>query len=719
MSCDKLIKKIEKLELDFNIARIKTAFEYAAAAHEGQKRFSGEPYIIHPLEVAVRVLDFHPDEDTVVAALLHDVSEDTDKTLDDIELVFGPGVRSLVRGMEKLSQVRSRVDEPEIENLRKMFVSMASDLRVIYIKLCDRWHNMETLKYVKPEKQLRIAKETMDIYVPIASRMGIYKIKASLEDLCFQFLNQDLYRVLHEQLESYTKQNVNFINKEKETLKKYLQKIGYKCQVSARIKNIYSIYKKLKKKGKTVVSDIYDVYAIRVILPDEQEAKIYQVLGDIHRKWTPLANKFKDYVAVPKPNGYQSLHTTVVGLGYGEFNRPVEIQIRTESMHVQSEFGSASHWLYKYQDDPEKYQNDAQVDWLRSLKDVESKTENNSEFMESLYMDMFNDRIFVFTPKGDVKDLPMGSTPIDFAYAVHSEVGNTCVMAKVNDVVVPLDSEIKNGDIVSIITKKDASPNQYWLSFVITSEAKSKIKNFLKNVDPDKNLKLGRELINKYLTSISKPPLDADLLILKRFAGKTYSLKERQILLEEIATGKMSIKQFVKQIYPLDKIAKATKKLRVISDVINPHRDILMEGQELIVPMKLANCCKIAFPNPIAGYVTRGSGITVHLNSCKVFQNISEDRTVKLTWKDAIVRDEYVVDLEIEFKDRVGLLKDVVALITKFGLNILDINLSQNKDGHRVLKLFSLAVSDYDQLVGLIMKLNTIEDVVKVSKIDT
>ena len=596
---------------------------------------------------------------------------------------------------------------------------MASDLRVIYIKLCDRLHNMETLQYVKLEKQLRIAKETMDIYVPIASRMGIYKIKARLEDLCFQYLNHDLYKVLHEQLASYTKQNVNFINKEKETLKKYLQKIGYKCQVSARIKNIYSIYKKLKKKGKTIVSDIYDVYAIRVILPDEQEDKIYQVLGDIHRKWTPLANKFKDYVAVPKPNGYQSLHTTVVGLGYGEFNRPVEIQIRTEAMHEQSEFGSASHWLYKYHEDPEKYQNEAQVDWLRNLKDVESKIESNSEFMESLHMDMFNDRIFVFTPKGDVKDLPIGSTPIDFAYAIHSDVGNTCVMAKVNDAVVPLDSEIKNGDVVSIVTKKDAGPNQYWLSFVVTSEAKAKIKHFLKNVDPDKNLKLGRELINKYLGSIGKALLDADLLILKNFDGQTHSLKERQILLEEVATGKTSIKNFVKKIYPLNKIAKASKKVRVVAEEINPHRDILMEGEELVVPMKLAKCCKIGFPNPIAGYVTRGSGITVHLNSCKVFQNISEDRKVKLTWKDIVVTDEYVVDLEIEFKDRIGLLKDVVALIAKFGLNILDINLTKDKNGHKVLKLFSLTVSDYDQLVGLIMKLNTIENVVKVSKINT
>jgi len=721
ITCDHLIVKIQKLGFDFNVARIKTAFEFASLAHEGQKRFSGDPYIIHPLEVAYRLLDFHPDEDTLVAALLHDVSEDTDKTLDDIENLFGPGVRSLVRGMEKLSKVRSRVDEPEIENLRKMFLSFAADIRVVYIKLCDRWHNMETLSFVRPEKQRRIAQETLDIYVPIASRMGIYKIKAELEDLCFKYLNSDMYRLIHDQLEFYTKQNHNFIVKEQDSLRKYLYKKGYTCQVTARLKNVYSIYKKLKKKGKSLVSDIYDIYALRVIVPDEHENNLYQILGDIHRQWSPLANRFKDYIAVPKPNGYQSLHTTVVGIGFSDFNRPVEIQIRTANMHTQAEFGAAAHWLYKYHEDPELYKSESCVGWINDLKSVEHSIKNNAEFIENLHMDMFNDRIFVLTPRGDVKDLPEGSTPIDFAYAIHSDVGNTCVMAKVNDAVVPLDNELRSGDVVEIITKKDAVPNQYWLSFVVTSEAKAKIKHFLKNLDPDKNFKEGKDLINRYLESIGKPHLDSDLLILKNYGGQSLNQKQRYQLLEEVATGKISVKHVIKAMYPLDKIAKPRKKPVVYQDnysVEAVSNMILLDGEKLNVPIKIVNCCKLKFPNPIGGYVTRGTGITVHASNCKVFQNINEERKIKLVWKDAEQSDLYVVDLSIEIKDRVGLLKDIVEVVSKFGVNILDVSLKPLTDSTKSLKLFSLAVSDYDQLVSLILKLNTIENVIKVSKIN-
>ncbi len=719
ISCKNLINKINKLGFDFDISRIKLAFEFANQAHEGQKRFSGDPYIIHPLEVAIRILDFHPDEDTVIAALLHDVSEDTDRTLDDIENVFGPGVRSLVRGMEKLSQVRSRVDEPEVENLRKMFLSMASDLRVIYIKLCDRWHNMETLGYVRPEKQKRIAQETLNIYVPIASRMGIYKIKAELEDLCFKFLNTDMYKLIHEQLEYYTQQNTNFINKEKDTLTKFLHKRGYNCRVTSRLKNHYSIFKKLKKKGQSLVSDLYDIYAIRVIVPDDFSDQLYQILGEIHSTWSPLANRFKDYVAVSKPNGYRSLHTTVVGLGFAEFNRPVEIQIRTESMHKQAEFGAAAHWLYKYHENPDMYNSEKCLDWIHELKNVESSIKNNSEFIENLSMDMFNDRIFILTPKGDVKDLPESSTPIDFAYAVHTDVGNKCVMAKVNDSVVPLDYELRSGDVVEIITKKDAEPNQYWLSFVVTSEAKSKIKSYLRNADPDKTFKEGRDLINRYLESIGKPVLDSDLLILKSYRGDTLNQKQRYTLVEEVATGKIGVKNLIKEIYPMDSIMKPRKNQsrrdKKSSDI---SKDILIEGQPISFPIKLTNCCVYESPNPIGGFVTRGSGVSIHNLKCKVFQNADEERKIKLEWKDAQESDLYVVDLSIEIRDRVGLLKDVVEVISSFGVNILDVSLRESSDSTKTLKLVSLAVKDYDQLVSLIMKLNAIENVVKVSKVN-
>ena len=719
ITCNHLVNKIKKLGFDFDIPRIKLAFEFANQAHEGQKRFSGDPYIIHPLEVAMRILDFHPDEDTVIAALLHDVSEDTDRTLDDIENVFGPGVRSLVRGMEKLSQVRSRVDEPEVENLRKMFLSMASDLRVIYIKLCDRWHNMETLAYVRPEKQRRIAQETLNIYVPIASRMGIFKIKANLEDLCFKFLNSDMYKLIHEQLEFYTKQNTNFINNEKDTLTKFLHKRGYNCRVTSRLKNQYSIYKKLKKKGKSLVSELYDIYALRVIVSDDLDDKLYQILGEIHSTWSPLANRFKDYVAVSKPNGYQSLHTTVVGLGLEEFNRPVEIQIRTESMHKQAEFGAAAHWLYKYHENPDMYNSEKCLDWIHELKNVESSIKNNTEFIENLSMDMFNDRIFVLTPKGDVKDLPESSTPIDFAYAIHTDVGNHCVMAKVNDSVVPLDHELRSGDVVEIITKKDSEPNHYWLSFVVTSEAKSKIKSYLRNADPDKTFKEGRDIINRYLESIGKPFLDSDLLILKKFKGANLNQKQRYTLVEEVATGKFSVKSLIKEIYPMDQLVKPkTKKSVKKSKNFDFSKEIFIDGQPINFPVKKTNCCTFKSPEPIGGFVTRGSGVSVHNLKCKVFQNADDERKIKLQWKDAQNSDLYVVDLSIEIQDRVGLLKDVVEVISSFGVNILDVSYKESSDSTKTLKLFSLAVKDYDQLVSLIMKLNAIKNVVKVSKIN-
>ena len=390
-------------------------------------------------------------------------------------------------------------------------------------------------------------------------------------------------------------------------------------------------------------------------------------------------------------------------------------------MHKQAEFGAAAHWLYKYHENPELYKSESGVGWINDLKSVEHSIKNNAEFIENLHMDMFNDRIFVLTPRGDVKDLPEGSTPIDFAYAVHSDVGNTCVMAKINDVVVPLDNELRSGDVVEIITKKDSVPNQYWLSFVVTSEAKTKIKYFLKNLDPDKNFKEGKDLLNKYLESIGKPPLDSDLLVLKNYGGQNLNQKQRYQLLEEVATGKISVKNIIKFMYPLDTIAKPRKKPVVYQDsysVETLSNMILLDGEKINVPIKIVSCCKLKFPNPIGGYVTRGAGITVHASNCKVFQNINEERKIKLEWKDAAQSDLYIVDLSIELKDRVGLLKDIVEVISKFGVNILDVSLKPLTDSTKSLKLFSLAVSDYDQLVSLIFKLNTIENVIKVSKIN-
>ena len=719
---DNLKAKIKKLGYDFDVNRIQLAFEFANHAHEGQKRFSGEPYITHPIEVAIKVLDFYPDEDMVVAALLHDVSEDTDRTLQDIEDVFGPTVSNLVRGLEKLSKVRSRIDEPEIENLRKMFVSMASDIRVILIKLCDRWHNMETLQYVRKEKQERIARETLNVYTPIASRLGIYKIKSALEDLCFKFLQPKMYEVIRNELEVYASENNNFIDKEKDLLQKWLTKQGYAVTVSARLKTLFSIYKKLKRKGMSSVDSLYDVYAIRVVIPNNKESHLYELLGKIHQRWTPISKRFKDYVAVPKPNGYRSLHTAVVGLGPKDFNRPVEIQIRTQEMHDEAESGVASHWLYKDSKGSKHKNIDMQTNWIQALNNFQS-TADNSELMQGLQMDMFNDRIFVLTPNGDVKDLPVGATPIDFAYNVHTDLGHNCVLAKVNGLVVSLDHELKNGDVVEIVTKKSSEPNQYWLTFVVTASARQKIKHWFKTRDFDKNIKTGRDLLNKYLLSFGKPPLDSDLSVLKNFKGERLTVADREKLLEEIGLGKLLAQSVLKNIYSFDEIISKKEDNKTEE---NERIKIEQENQNLLKSMivcglsdpdlTLSDCCEVKYLGPIIGYVTRDKGITVHSTICKNIKSMNPERRVEVLWDKKI--SKWFVDIEVLLLDRPGFLRDFTEVISKVGLKIHDLNYQSIDENNKRLFLHSVEILNYDDLIDLIRRISSIPGVSSVSKVN-
>jgi len=719
---DNLKAKIKKHAYDFDVKRIQLAFEFAAHAHEGQKRFSGEPYITHPIEVAIKVLDFYPDEDMVVAALLHDVSEDTDRTLEDIEDVFGPTVSNLVRGLEKLSKVRSRIHEPEIENLRKMFVSMATDIRVILIKLCDRWHNMETLQYVRKEKQERIARETLNVYAPIASRLGIYKIKSALEDLCFKFLQPKMYDVIRSELELYASQNNNFIDKEKDLLHKWLTKQGFKVTVSARLKALFSIYKKLKRKGLSSIDSLYDVYAIRVVLPNEDELKLYELLGKIHQRWTPINKRFKDYVAVPKPNGYRSLHTSVVGLGPKDFNRPVEIQIRTQEMHDEAESGVASHWLYKDSKGSKHKNFDMQTNWIDALNTFQS-TADNSELMQGLQMDMFNDRIFVLTPNGDVKDLPVGATPIDFAYNVHTDLGHHCVLAKVNSLVVSLDHELKNGDVVEIVTRKTSEPNQYWLTFLVTASARQKVKHWFKTRDFDKNIKTGREILNKYLLSFGKPILDSDLSVLKNFKGDRLTVNDREKLLEEIGLGKILAQSVLKNIYSFDEIISKTddkkveelKKIKEEKSLKNLVNSMIVCG--LSEPnLTLSDCCDVKYLGPIIGYVTRDKGITVHSTICKNIKSMNPDRRVEVLWDKKIAK--WFVDIEILLLDRPGFLRDFTEVISKVGLKIHDLNYQSVDENNKKLFLHSVEITNYDDLISLIRRISSIAGVTSVSKVN-
>ncbi|MBI2453611.1 bifunctional (p)ppGpp synthetase/guanosine-3',5'-bis(diphosphate) 3'-pyrophosphohydrolase [Candidatus Peregrinibacteria bacterium] len=475
-----IIEKAKAYLPGLNEDRVRRAYDFAEEAHKGQKRFSGDPYIEHPLEVAALLLDFHPDEDSLVAALLHDVAEDTARTLDDIEHVFGADVRALCCGLMKLSKVRSRIDDPQADNLRKLFLAMAKDFRVILIKLCDRLHNMRTLNFVRPEKRIRIAQETFNIYSPIAARLGVYGIKSELEDLSFVHLQPEDYQNIQLQFNQTVRSRDRYIEAAKRIIRDTLAKEGIQASVDGRTKSIFSIYRKLKKKNKQSISEIFDVFAMRILLPDifkqgkEYTGHLYTALGVLHNHFTPLANRFKDYVAVPKVNGYRSLHTTVVGLGPKD-------HIRTESMHHAAEFGIAAHWMYEETPDdvvkaPRKRdlfrlmslesedQKDTgttaflknQQNWISDLRTMEAEVKSNQEFLEHLRGDLFQDRIFVLTPRGDVKDLPSGATPIDFAYAVHTEIGNRFIGAKVNGNVVPVDYELKSGEVVEILIRKNA-----------------------------------------------------------------------------------------------------------------------------------------------------------------------------------------------------------------------------------------------------------------------
>lgn len=740
-----LLKKIEKLGLQVDVKKIREAYFYAEEAHVGQKRFSGEPYILHPLEVAYKLLDFSPDEQMIIAALLHDVSEDTERTLDDIQENFGQGVRNLVRAMEKLSKVRARVDEPQIENLRKMFIAMATDLRVILIKLCDRWHNMETLSHVREEKQKRIAKETLEIYVPIASRLGIYIIKSALEDLCFKHLQPELYNDIDKQLLEYGKQRAKFIKAVATSLKRFLNENGFVAEIEARVKTHYSIYRKLKRKGKANLEDIFDVFAVRVLLPDvvvsqnqNENVRLYEILGLIHSRWTPLAIRFKDYIAVPKPNGYRSLHTTVIGLGPKEFNQPIEVQIRTQKMHREAEFGIASHWLYEDTDTasvnldlnlprrPKKNVLKSQIAWLKALGELQKEVKNNSEFIHDLQTDLFNDRIFILTPNGDVKDLPAGATPIDFAYAVHSDVGNHVIMAKVNGSVVPLDYELKNGQVVEILTKKSSEPNQFWLSFVKTNGAKNKIKNWFKSKDSDKNYKAGRDLFNKYLEKIGKPILDAEMSLLKSYGKKRLTVKEREELLVEIGLGMLSPTNIVKAVYPLEDLLKSTQQVEVVIDpkksvVGSSLGEVVVDGQSGI-PFRFATCCKPKRADGIVGYISRQKAVTIHKSTCSMVLSSNPERLISVSWAQDTsntLNKKYKVELVIELEDRVGMLRDLTNVISDLNVNIVDLFLENPKDGKPVkLRHFIVEVANYDQLELLLYKLERIPNVLSVKKID-
>lgn len=720
--------------------RLQHAYNFAEAAHAGQNRFSGEPYIIHPLGVAEILLDFHPDEDTLAAAFLHDVVEDTAHTLDEIETHFGPHVRSLCWGMVKLSKVRSKLNDPQIDNLRKLFLAMAKDFRVVLLKLCDRLHNMQTLNFVREDKQTRIAQETLHIYAPIAARLGIYRLKSQLEDLCFKHINPAVHGEIQHQLAKTCKMRDQYISDAKKILAETMSSEGIQCRVDGRVKSIYSIYRKMQKKNKSSIQEIFDIFAMRVILPDiykygkEYSGHLYTALGVLHNYFTPLANRFKDYIAVPKVNGYRSLHTTVMGLGPKVHSQPTEVQIRSESMHEYGEFGIAAHWMYeedggtgRASGKPHRLQtfeaavaNSAapfvkqQKQWISGLGKIEKEIKSNNELMENLNVDVFNDRIFVLTPRGDVKDLPAGATPVDFAYEVHTEVGNRCIGAKVNGNIAPLDHELKNGEVVEILTRKNASPSQAWLGFVRTSHARNRVRAWFKNLDAAKHLRDGRALLNAKLEQLGKSVLDENLSLLKEIEGRKLPLSERQDLIKEIGRGALLPSAVLRKIFTMEELLigqlikdrpRGGKTVPV--DDGKGAAEVLIGGEKGL-PYQFVGCCDATPTDELVGYVTRGRGISIHKKGCSVLQNMKEGRCIPVHIAGQVPK--YPVCIRIELEDRLGMIRDISQAIAANEINILDIVHGDRKDGCVEVD-FIVEVLKLDQLERVLSDLANIPNI--------
>ena len=695
---------------------IERAYHFADDAHHGELRKSGEPYIIHPLRVAMILAGMQLDPETLAAALLHDVIEDTDATKEDLERDFGPRVATLVEGVTKLSRIHwtgegdnaeeraTRETERQAENIRKMFLAMADDVRVVLIKLADRLHNMRTLAAVPPASQQRIARETMDIYAPLANRLGIWQIKSELEDLAFQYLDPQGYHSLTRSLERRGTDRDRYIQLVIGQIRAALAAEGITADISGREKHIYSISKKMQRKDASF-DEIYDVMGIRIIVDEKKDC--YGALGVIHSLWRPIPSEFDDYIANPKESMYQSIHTAVLG----PEGHPIEIQIRTHEMHHVSEYGIAAHWRYK-----EGRRVDANVEakvaWLRQLMDWRDEVVDAQEFVESLKSDVFREMIYVFTPRGDIVELPAGATPVDFAYRIHTEVGHQCVGAKVNDQLVSLDYKLQNGQVVRIMTSKTkVGPSRDWLmpssGYVTTASAREKIRQWFRRQERDENVAQGRDILERELRRIGIDAKTEDI------ARQFPSYQRVDDFLAAVGYGAISPQQIATRLVE-------NREPEVLSpptayDTGSPVATNLQVMGVGDLYTRLAACCKPVYGDAIVGYVTRGRGITVHRSDCHNMKNVDEDgRKVQVSWGDQLARS-YPVAVRLEAWDRVGLLRDVTALVADEKVNMLSV-LTNVHDDRTVTVLMTVEVDSVKQLSRVLQKLEAIRDVFDVRR---
>ncbi|MBP1705886.1 MAG: (p)ppGpp synthetase SpoT/RelA [Chloroflexi bacterium] len=681
------------------------ALEMAIEAHQGQFRATGDPYVVHPIAAAQTLAELGLDPTAIAAALLHDVPEDTDLGLADIEERFGTDVAHLVDGVTKLSRFSTHShEERQAENIRKMLLAMAQDIRVVLIKLADRLHNMRTLWALPAEKQARIARQTMEIYAPLAERLGIWQIKWELEDLAFKALEPQRYRELADQLDTRRRGREVYISRAIDVLRPVLETAGIDADLSGRPKHLHSIYRKMQRKG-AGFGEIYDVYAIRILVDEIRDC--YAALGVVHSIWRPIPGQFDDYIAVPKLNGYQSLHTAVIALD----GKPLEIQIRTQAMHRVSEVGIAAHWRYKEGTRAER-EYDAKLAWLRQLVDWQRDVSDATEFVEGIKLDLFQDQVFVFTPKGDIKDLPAGATPLDFAYRIHTDIGHRTIGAKINNRLVPLDYRLKNGDIVEIVTtKSEHGPSRDWLGIVRTSHAREKIRQWFKKKDRNENIVHGREALERELRRLARTSIQAVGTERLLEIARPYGPETLDDFYAAIGYGAISAQQVVVRLGVVDDGQVA---LPAVAPQPQRTGGVRVKGVgDLLV--RFGKCCHPIPGDPIVGFITRGKGVTVHLTRCPTVVNEREiARLVEVEW-EAAPAHTYPIAIRIEGHDRTGLLSDITAAVAENRVNIVAANVSVSPD-HTAVVAATLQVASVSQLARIIGRIEQIKDVVSVQR---
>ena len=718
---EKLLNKIKIYNARTNEELVRKAYSFAKGAHEGQFRRSGEPYFSHPFNVAIIIAGLYLDDESICAALLHDIVEDTAYTDKDIKTEFGDEIAGIVDGVTKLGKIDFQSKEEEqIENLRKMFMAMAKDIRVILIKLADRLHNMRTLKSMLPDKRLEISRETMEIYAPIAHRLGIYNFKWELEDLSLYYLDPIGYKEISSGIALKRDKRIKVVEAIKEQLVEKLSEIGIQVHIEGRPKHFYSIYKKMYTQNITL-DEMYDLFALRIIVGNVTEC--YTVLGYVHELYNPIPGRFKDYISTPKQNMYQSLHTTLIS----KAGVPFEIQIRTWDMHKTAEYGIAAHWRYK-EGNANLRQNEDKFQWVRQLLETEKDFSDPQEYISNIKIDLFSDEVFVFTPKGDVYSLPRASTPIDFAFMVHSAVGWRMIGAKVNGRIVTIDHPLNNGDIVEIITSASSiGPHQDWLKIARTSQARNKINHWFKKEKREENIVRGRELLEKEAKKFEmslKQLLENSELI--NFILRKFSFSKIEDFFAIIGYGGLSTEKISRRISDFIDRNKVTTPEEILSQ-INNHKvqepksqnGIVVKGIENCL-IRMAKCCSPVPGDEVLGYITRGRGVTIHRRDCKALQNIEKsdgdkERIIEAFWESGSQQGVHSVEIVVESNDRPGLLVDTTLVLNEMRVPVNSMTAKVVKDGTAVMNL-TVEISGAEQLARVLTRLNNVKGVISASR---